>query len=63
VDVSGNYPLIRGSSGEVYQITRSGLNFRQVNIVEEEKVQINQLKQKMKSLMKQAGKALKIKIK
>ncbi|MGE5859252.1 MAG: hypothetical protein ACM34J_01775 [Ignavibacteria bacterium] len=63
IDVSGNYGLIRGSSGEVYQITKSGLNFRQVNIVEEEKRQIYQLKQKMKSLMNQAGKALKIKIK
>ncbi|HVO74155.1 MAG TPA: hypothetical protein VMT35_09040 [Ignavibacteriaceae bacterium] len=61
VDVPGNYPLVRGASGEVYQITKSGLNYRQVNIVEEERQQITQLKAKMKSLMNQTSKALKIK--
>jgi hypothetical protein len=60
-EVPGNYPVFRGTSGEVYQITKSGLNFRQVNIVREEREQIIQLKEKIKSLMNQTGKALKLK--
>jgi hypothetical protein len=61
VEVSGNYPLIKSSSGQIYQISKNGLNFRQVNIVEEEKQQILKLKEKFKSMINETGKALKMK--
>jgi hypothetical protein len=61
IEVSGNYPTVTSSTGQVYQISKSGLNFRQVNIVEEERQQIIRLREKIKSLMNETGKALKMK--
>jgi len=63
IEVSGNFPVVRSSTGQVYQISKSGLNFRQVNIVEEERRQIIQLREKLKSLMNETGKAIKMKLK